>query len=238
MDLNVALSNMLRSIIIDELHPDPDLGGSRVTLWNTESESEVHPGADMRESWMRRSAAPSRLLQGNAAKKPRFVPPAPVHPGAGLLSNPGPVLMPNTMPISSPGPTPTSTPKLETNNVLNKVQKSLTERAAGTPGAAKVSVMGKALARVLSVVAQEERNENDADSLNFPLDSEQRPDSPSAQQPGVQCTHTTTTTSNSPTEKKKLERENIADKNDNKSELIKTGLNRKILKCGDAPIES
>lgn len=56
---------------------------------------------------MRRSAAPSQLLHGNAAKKPRFVPPAPVQTDA--------------VSASSPGQVTTSTSKPAHSNVLNKV---------------------------------------------------------------------------------------------------------------------
>ncbi|XP_060756581.1 DNA repair and recombination protein RAD54B [Neoarius graeffei] len=133
---------------------------------------------------MRRSAAPSQLLTGNAAKKPRFVPPAPVY-----TLNSEPVL------TSNPGQIPTLAPKPAPNNVLNKVQRSLSERIVDTPAVAKVPAAGKALARVLSAVAQEERKENDLESLSFPLESGQLPDSPSPpQQPDVPLKHTTTTT--------------------------------------------
>lgn len=76
-----------------------------------------------------------------------------------------------------------------------QVQRSLSERIVDTPGVAKVPAVGKALARVLSAVAQEERKENDLESLSFPLESGQLPDSPSPpQQPDVPLKHTTTTT--------------------------------------------
>ncbi|XP_034154104.2 DNA repair and recombination protein RAD54B isoform X2 [Pangasianodon hypophthalmus] len=141
---------------------------------------------------MRRSAAPSQLLHGNAAKKPRFVPPAPVHTGAVLISNPGPVPTSNAVPSSSPGLVPTSAPKPAPRNVLNKVQKSLSGRTLHTPAFAKVPAEGKALARVLSAVAQEERKENGPESPSFSLESGQLPDSPSPQQPDLPSTHTTT----------------------------------------------
>ncbi|MCI4391368.1 hypothetical protein PGIGA_G00133440 [Pangasianodon gigas] len=141
---------------------------------------------------MRRSAAPSQLLHGNAAKKPRFVPPAPVHTGAALILNPGPVPTSNAVQTSSPGPVPTSAPKPAPRNVLNKVQKSLSERTVHTPAVAKVPAEGKALARVLSAVAQEERKENGLESPSFSLESGQLPDSPSPQQPDLPSTHTTT----------------------------------------------
>ncbi|XP_027028166.2 DNA repair and recombination protein RAD54B [Tachysurus fulvidraco] len=113
---------------------------------------------------MRRSAAPSQLLQGNAAKKPRFVPPAaPVHTGA--VSTLGPT--------SAPG------------NVLNKVQRNLSERTGDTPAVVGASSAGRALARVLSAVAKEERKENSLECLSCPLGSVQLPDSPQ------QSSHTT-----------------------------------------------
>ncbi|MCJ8745609.1 hypothetical protein PDJAM_G00132140 [Pangasius djambal] len=141
---------------------------------------------------MRRSAAPSQLLHGNAAKKPRFVPPAPVHTGAAPTSNPGPVPTSNAVPTSSPGPVPTSAPEPAPRNVLNKVQKSLSERTVHTPAVAKAPAEGKALARILNAVAQEERKENGLESPSFSLESGQLPDSPSPQQPDLPNTHTTT----------------------------------------------
>lgn len=73
-----------------------------------------------------------------------------------------------------------------------QVQKSLSERTVDTPAVAEVPAVGKALARVLSAVAQEERKENDLESVSFPLESGQFPDSPSPQQPDVPRKHAIT----------------------------------------------
>lgn len=54
-----------------------------------------------------------------------------------------------------------------------------------TPAVVGASSVGRALARVLSAVAQEERKENSLESLSCPLESVQLPDSPQ------QSSHTT-----------------------------------------------
>lgn len=75
-----------------------------------------------------------------------------------------------------------------------QVQKNLSERTGDTPAVAGVPAVGRALARVLSVVAQEEGKENDLESLSFPLESGQLPVSPSPQQLDLPSTHTSTIT--------------------------------------------
>lgn len=62
-----------------------------------------------------------------------------------------------------------------------------------TPDVAKVPAVGRALARVLNAVAQEEKKENGLESISFPLETGQHPDSSSPQHPDVPSTHTTTT---------------------------------------------
>lgn len=74
-----------------------------------------------------------------------------------------------------------------------QVQKNLSERTGDTPAVAGVPAVGRALARVLSVVAQEEGKENDLESLSFPLESGQLPVSPSPQQLDLPSTHRTST---------------------------------------------
>ncbi|TSK20256.1 hypothetical protein Baya_1804 [Bagarius yarrelli] len=143
---------------------------------------------------MRRSAAPSQLLYGTAAKKSRFVPPAQVHTGAVLNLNPEPKPEFNSVSKSSSELIPTSAPKPAPDNVLNKVQRSLSEKTKDTPTIARVSVMSKALARVLSAVNQEERKENSLEYLDCPLESEQPPTSPLPQQPELPNSHTATPT--------------------------------------------
>ncbi|XP_053343890.1 DNA repair and recombination protein RAD54B isoform X1 [Clarias gariepinus] len=144
---------------------------------------------------MRRSAAPSQQLHGNAAKKPRFVPPAPVHTGTVPIVNRDPVTASDTRPSTNSGRVkqPTSAPKPALGNVLNKVQKSLSDRTVETSTVTKVPAVGKALARVLSAVTQEEKKENCLESLSSPLESGEFPDSPSPPQPEIPIARSTTT---------------------------------------------
>lgn len=106
---------------------------------------------------MRRSGAPSQL-RGNAAKKPRFMPPGPAR------NDGAPCLDPQPEP-SQPSPPPI--PALK-NVLLNKVQRCLS--GGDAPAASDAPVGSKALARVLgAAVPQGECKENNIRSMpDFP----------------------------------------------------------------------
>ncbi|KAG7470063.1 hypothetical protein MATL_G00135270 [Megalops atlanticus] len=89
---------------------------------------------------MRRSGAPSQL-NGNLAKRPRFVP-----PGATLTSLP-----PRPEPQALP-------PQLTPCNTLSKVRNALSEKEERKKDEAPVP--SKALARILNAVPQRESKEN------------------------------------------------------------------------------
>ncbi|XP_051720938.1 DNA repair and recombination protein RAD54B [Ctenopharyngodon idella] len=105
---------------------------------------------------MRRSGAPSQI-RGNAAKKPRFMPPGPAR-------NDGPPLLDPQPEPSLPSPPPTSALG---NVLLNKVQKCLSSK--DSPAVSNAPLGSKALARVLSAVPQGEYKENSlSSSPDFP----------------------------------------------------------------------
>ncbi|XP_061771659.1 DNA repair and recombination protein RAD54B isoform X4 [Nerophis ophidion] len=87
---------------------------------------------------MRRSGAPSQLL-GNAAKKPRFTPPAGAPSYFGVESK-------------------SQSPELSLNNALNKVQRSVvaTPPSQGECRARAAPALSRALARVLSATESQE----------------------------------------------------------------------------------
>ncbi|XP_042628504.1 LOW QUALITY PROTEIN: DNA repair and recombination protein RAD54B-like [Cyprinus carpio] len=97
---------------------------------------------------MRRSGAPSQL-RGNAAKKPRFMPPG---PGRNKTQTSSPTKTKTTVP-SLPPPTPALG-----NVLLNKVQRCLS--SADAPAVSDAPVGSKALVRVLGAVPRGECKEN------------------------------------------------------------------------------
>ncbi|KAL7835692.1 hypothetical protein SRHO_G00280390 [Serrasalmus rhombeus] len=108
---------------------------------------------------MRRSAAPSQL-QGNAAKRPRFVPPGPSQ--TGMLGN-------GLSKHHQSG-------RAEEHLPSSEIQKC--ESTVEAPAVPKVSGVCKALARVLSAVPQGESKENALEPSSVPVDSEPTPNRP------------------------------------------------------------
>ncbi|XP_048067584.1 DNA repair and recombination protein RAD54B isoform X2 [Megalobrama amblycephala] len=128
---------------------------------------------------MRRSGAPSQI-RGNAAKKPRFMPPGPAR-------NDGPPLLDPQPEQSLPSPPPTSALG---NVLLNKVQRCLSSK--DSPAVSNAPLGSKALARVLSAVPQGECKENSlSSSPDFP-EAEQSADKDSCSiQPNTHANCTT-----------------------------------------------
>ncbi|XP_076868813.1 DNA repair and recombination protein RAD54B isoform X2 [Brachyhypopomus gauderio] len=106
---------------------------------------------------MRRSAAPSQL-HGNAAKKPRFVPPAPARSAAAPARNPA----------SSPAPSR----KPADGSVHDQAHRSVSDSSSISPAGPVGPGSCRALARVLSSPPLGERTENVPQTPDGPQESE------------------------------------------------------------------
>ncbi|XP_072548095.1 DNA repair and recombination protein RAD54B isoform X2 [Salminus brasiliensis] len=105
---------------------------------------------------MRRSAAPSQL-QGNAAKRPKFVPPAPSQ--TGVLGN-------------GIHKHHHQSQRVESHQPSSEVRINLVEKTVDVPAVPQTSGVCKALVKVLNAVTPAESKENAPELQSIPMNSE------------------------------------------------------------------